>query len=238
MMRTLTLHSRLFTLCFTFGLLVISFTHLFADNYDEDCPLCTEWDESSGDCIPITTPDYTIPVEFCDHPINYVVYNPSFEAGGYILPNPPLRPPQNLFVTNRCHNGIMEYRIEGKFDLYSFTINVVDSFLITSPNCNWPVNTERPRNPGFIDKSRIHERTHCTTLTTAINLNNRRVIDAGWFLSRVEANRKRLEIINEGNQTWTTALQWVLSNRDVAGQIKTVVEGKCYIERQIGTYVF
>lgn len=213
--------------------------HGFAnDNYDHACPICTEWDDSDKACVPITTPPYSIPLALCNHPINYVVYNSAMGAGGYILPNSPLLPPNNLFVTNRCHNGKMKYRIEGKFTLYQFSIYIVNRFLITSPNCNWPVNTERPRDSDYIEQTRTHELTHCNTLCTAINICNGRVINAGWFLSYATANAKRLEIIDQGNQTWTTAVGFTVGQKDVAGQPRSYISGACLTEIANGTWPY
>ena len=202
------------------------------------CPLCTEWDVYSKNCEPITTLPYKISPHSCNSQIKYVTYEPSRSALGYISPNAPLSPPNNLFVTNRCHEGIMKYRIEGMFYLYSFSIYVVNGFLITSPNCNWPVNTERPRDYWRIEITRTHELTHCNTLCMAINICNARVVNAGWFSSRAAANARRLEIIAEGNNTWTTSLGLAVANKDVAGQPRSYINGECLTEIDNGTWPY
>lgn len=72
----------------------------------------------------------------------------------------------------------------------------------------------------------------------AINICNGRVVNAGWFLSRAAANAKRLEIIDQGNQTWATTLGLVLSNKDVAGQPKSYIGGSCLSEVDNGIWPY
>jgi len=227
------------------GIFLLAFS-LFTfsdDNYDEDCPTCTEWDAYEQVCMPITTPSIYIPPETCQNrPINYIVYNSTsgtagFGAGGYILPALPTTLPNTLSVQSRCYIGNQRYRIEGKFH-WPFTINVVDRFIMTSGLCyqGYPAGSEYPRDSVFKEKSEQHELTHCATLTTAINNANTKVNSAGWFLTYPGAYNRMQEIINETATEWTTARTRVLNNDDVAGQPKTTLEGDCLIEKQIGTW--
>lgn len=234
--------------CLCRTLFLMMFTPVLAsadDDYDHPCPVCTQWDASARDCIPMTTPPYTIPSDTCSRTIRGVPYvcpiqdpaNPLGGRGGYILPPLPLVLPNNLFVTNRCYNGKMRYRIEGRFT-WDFDIYVVNKFRMTTGLCypGYDIGDFHPREPAFVEKTKQHELTHCDTIVTVINQANDKVQQAGWFSSYGTASSKKQQIINETATEWTTARTRVLNDQDVAGQPKTIIEGDCYEERQIGTW--
>lgn len=208
-----------------------------------DCGECQVADNSTAiaygaaPCVPITTPPYVIPLVNCNRPYIYVSYNPSWGAGGYIYPNPPSQLPNTLFVTNRCHEGRMKFRIEGKFN-WEFSMYVVNEFIMKSSMCfpGYGVGDAYPRDPDRIQETELHEKTHCETLTEVINNSNEKVVQSGWHLTRNQANGKRSQIIQEANQDWQIAVARAAADEDVAGQEKSVVEGDCLIETVIGVY--
>ena len=101
---------------------------------------------------------------------------------------------------------------------------------------NYKAGDFYPRDPVFLKKSIQHELTHCATIVAAINQANEKVQNSGWFSTFSAANSKKQQIINETASEWSAARLRVLGDQDVAGQVKTTLEGDCYIERQTGTW--